>query len=248
MLHGFFDDSGKESDAANRIVCIAGYISGSAQLWNGLAELWKHCLLTHGLEWLHMKDFLNPESSEYADLGWDWDKKRSVLEDFCQAIKMSKIAGFAVALDLEAWRQLPPEFVKQRGTAQEFCFSRLLYLLIERLKKSAPDERISILFDCDKQFAPVRFQRYITARENIEDAARYLCGFTIGEPRVFLPLQAADLLAWSVRKDIIRRLGGNYESRPEFKALLQVIPGFFPDYHMEFWNEDTFAVLRNDKS
>ena len=27
MIHCFFDDSGKESDSTNRIVCIAGYLA-----------------------------------------------------------------------------------------------------------------------------------------------------------------------------------------------------------------------------
>src|SRR4051812_5754903 len=81
MLHGFFDDSGKEGDPSNRIVCAAGYIAPPSVL-NSFQEIWKLFLVKHNLEWLHMKDFMNEKSSEYAYLGWDWAKKKSVLEDF----------------------------------------------------------------------------------------------------------------------------------------------------------------------
>jgi hypothetical protein len=245
MLHGFFDDSGKESESANRIVCIGGYVSGSAQVWNGLAELWKNFLLKHDLEWLHMKDFMCEDSSEYAYLGWDWPKKRAVLEDFSSAIKISQIIGFGVAVDADGWRQLPPEFVKKHGTCQEFCFTLILQMVVERMKRSTPDERISILFDCDRGFTPARFQRYLRFRDNVPDADRFLCGFTVGEPKVFLPLQAADLLAWEVRKDVMRRISG-FESRPEFQHLMMVLPGFFPDYTLRFLGADDLKFMLDE--
>jgi hypothetical protein len=189
------------------------------------------------MEWLHMKDFMNANSTEYAYLNWDWNKKKSVLEDFSAAIKMSQLAGFGVALDAEAWRRLPKEFIKANGTAQEFCFIRILRMVVERMKRSCPDERISILFDCDRTFAPSRFQRYIQVREKVADAARFLNAFTVGEPKVFQPLQAADLLAWETRKDLLRQIEG-LDSRPEFQHMMKNLPGFFPDYTAELWTAE----------
>jgi hypothetical protein len=37
VIHGFFDDSGKESDKGNQIVCMAGYLAVD-QLWNMFTE------------------------------------------------------------------------------------------------------------------------------------------------------------------------------------------------------------------
>jgi hypothetical protein len=109
-------------------------------------------------------------------------------------------------------------------------------MVVERIKKSAPDERVSITFDCDEEFTPARFKRYISARKEAEDIRRCLAAFRIAEPKVFVPLQAADLLAWETRKDLLRQIEGN-NVRPEFAHMMSILPGFFPDYTEELWDE-----------
>ena len=44
MLLGFFDDSGKESDISNRIVCAAGYVAAGNSFWNSFQEMWRTVL------------------------------------------------------------------------------------------------------------------------------------------------------------------------------------------------------------
>lgn len=250
MINGFFDDSGKESDSKNGIVCAAGYIAAGMSIWNGFHEVWKNRLMTHNMEWLHMKDFMCDDSKEYRHLKLDWGKKKPILEGFSAAIKMSQLVGFAVGLDAHAWRKLPKEIIRENGTAQEFCFLRLLRLVFDRMKVSAPRDQASIMFDCDREYTPARFQRYIRVRDKIEGAANVLVAFTIGEPRAFLPLQAADLLAWETRSELVRRSKG-LDSRPEFQHLMMVLPGFPTDYTSEFWSEEeikkNIARLRKEE-
>jgi len=236
MIQGFFDDSGKESDQSNRIVCAAGYLAAPG-MWNSLQELWRHFLISNNLHWLHMKDFMNDKSTEYSYLNWDWPRKRQALEDFASAIKINHLIGFGISVDTEAWQRVPKEIVKKEGNAQEFCFMRILRMVVERVKRSSPDERVAISFDCDRDYTPTRFQRYLRVRENIQDAERYLAAFTIAEPKIFVPLQAADLLAWETRKDLLRQIAG-HDSRPEFQHMMKVLPGFFPDYTGELWTEE----------
>jgi hypothetical protein len=131
---------------------------------------------------------------------------------------------------------MPKSVTDTNGDAQQFCFLRILKSVVERIKRSAPDEYISITFDCDKAFTPSRFQRYINLREQLPEARRYFSAFTIAEPIIYTPLQAADLLAWETRKDLLRQIEG-YQSRPEFKHMLSILPGFFPDYTAELWTE-----------
>jgi hypothetical protein len=235
MVQGFFDDSGKESDPSNKIVCIAGYVAAPG-MWNGFQEMWRHMLVKHNLKWLHMKDFLNDKSSEYAYLGLDWPRKQRILEDFASAIKINQLIGFGISVDAEAWQRMPKETIKAQGTVQEFCFIRILRTLVERIKRSAPEEHVSITFDCDRAYTPARFQRYIAVRDKFPDAERYLAAFNIAEPKVYVPLQAADLLAWETRKDLLRQIEG-HQPRPEFDYMMKIMPGFFPDYSAELWTE-----------
>jgi len=235
VIRCFFDDSGKESERGNRIVSIAGYLAGGETYWDLFGTGWSHQLFRHGISWLHMKDFMQ-DRDEYAAFKWDWPKKRSVLEDFIKVIKVSQIIGFGVALDAEAWRKVPKQFTAVEGTAQEFCFLRIMRMIVERMKIVRPNDYVSVFFDCDKGFTPARFQKFIGFRDHDPEAKRYFQSFSIAEPKLYLPLQAADLLAWETRKELIRKLGG-LESRPEFTYIFEALPGSFPDYTGEFWDE-----------
>jgi hypothetical protein len=227
MLRCFFDDSGKESDPTNRIVCIAGYLAIDG-LWNMFTEGWSHQLLKNSMSWLHLTDFM-------ADKSQDWPTKRAILDGFINVIKASQLIGFGVAVDADAWREVPEGITRTEGNAQQFCFLRIMRMVIERLKAARENDFVTVYFDCDKNFTPSRFQKFLGLRDHAEDAKRYLKAFCIGEPKTFLPLQAADLLAWETRKDLMRRLGG-YDSRPEFKFLFESLLNWVPDYQSEMWD------------
>ncbi len=238
MIHCFFDDSGKESDSANRIVCIAGYLAAGDAYWSLLTQGWGNQLVRHGISWVHMKDLMQNQD-EYSALNWDWPTKRSVLEDFIKVIKASQLTGFGVAVDADAWRAVPKEITQSEGTAQEFCFMRIIRMITDRMKISRPDDWISLYFDCDEGFTPARFKKYIGLRNREPDVSRYFRAFSIADPKSFLPLQAADLLAWETRKDLMRKLGG-FESRPEFNFIFESLPGEVLDYGVSFGRPKKF--------
>lgn len=240
MLLGFFDDSGKESDPSNKIVCAAGYIASGSAIWDGFHQLWSNVLLEHGIAELHMKDFMSSQSRVQPYCDWDWPKKMSVLEDFSAAIKMNHLVGFGVAVDADAYRTLPKELTRREGTAQEFCFMRLIRMVVNRLKTSASRETVSIMFDCDEDFTPARFKRYLAIRQRRPEDRSVLSSFGVGEPRHYLPLQAADFLAWETRTHLLRQIKG-LDQKPEFNHMMMALPGFFPDYTGEFWDEDEIS-------
>jgi hypothetical protein len=244
MLSGFFDDSGKESDPSNKIVCAAGYIAASPNLWQGFHEMWNNFLLKHGIDELHMKEMMCTKSTVQPFASWDWPKKKAVLEDFSMAIKVSQIIGFGVAVDADAWRELLKANLKDADTAQEFCFLRLIRIIVDRLKKSAPKETVSIMFDTDEGFTPSRFKRFLHARKRVPDDGNYLASFGVGEPKIFLPLQAADFLAWETRTELLRKSKG-FDCRPELLDLMKVLPGFFPDYTGEYWDREKIQSTLN---
>lgn len=236
VIHCFFDDSGKESDPSNRIVVIAGYMAAGDSAWSFLTQLWGNLLLKHGVSWIHMKDLM-PNQGEYKALNWDWTKKRAVLDEFIKAIKVSQLVGFGVALDADAWRAIPKAITQAEGNVQQFCFMRIMRLIADRMKIARPDDWISLYYDCDEGFTPSRFQKFIGLRKREPDVDHYFRSFSIAEPKSFLPLQAADLLAWEARRELLRKIGG-YESRPEFNFIFEALPGEVPDYVSEFWTAE----------
>jgi hypothetical protein len=236
VIHSFFDDSGKESDLDNRIVCIAGYLAVD-HIWNVFSEAWKHLLIHTGISWLHLKDFMQ-DRDEYASLNLknDWARKNAILRDFMMIIKASQPIGFGVAVDADAWREIPKEITRRYGSAQEFCFMRIMKMVAKRMKIAAPRDVVAITFDCDREFTPSRFQRFIGVRDHDHDALQIFQSFTIAEPQVYLPLQGADLLAWQTRKELMRKLGG-YDSRPEFEYMFKSLLNLEPQYASEMWTK-----------
>lgn len=244
MLLGFFDDSGKETDPSNRIVCAAGYIAAANNIWSAFHELWRNTLLFHGMTALHMRDFMCEHSKEQPASGWDWPKKRQVLEQFSGCIKVSQLVGFGVAIDADAWRELPKDLTRIEGNAQEFCFMRLIRMAVTRILRSCPQEHLSIAFDCDRAATAARFKRYLGIRDKYPDEARILSSFAIAEPQNYYPLQAADLLAWETRTQLLRQIKG-LPSRPEFEHMMEGMPGVFPDYTSELWTREAIESHLN---
>jgi hypothetical protein len=169
------------------------------------------------------------------------DETTTTIVYFCTRSKpdaYSHLAGFGIAVDAKAWNEIPKDIVKKQAPSiEEFCFIRLLRRIVERVKRANSDESLTVMFDCDRASTSARFQRFIALRDSYPEAAQYLSAFTIGEPKRFMGLQAADFLAWETRKELLRKMGG-FESRPEFEHMMLALPGFFPDYESEFWTRE----------
>lgn len=235
VIRGFFDDSGKENNPSSRAVCMAGYLLGDFNI-GAFVQSWNMLLMRYGISWVHMKDLMY-DQDEYKPLKWYWPKKKRVIESFAALINSFQLVGFGVAIDAESWREIPKEITDREGNAQQFCFLRIMKLVKQRVALVSPDDYVSVIFDCDKEFTPVRFQRYLDILDADREAKRVFRSFAIADPKTFIPLQAADFLAWETRKEIIRKTEG-LSSRPEFEVLLKTLPEFPQDYIGEFWTKD----------
>jgi len=232
VMTGCFDDSGKESEITNRFVCLAGYVAGDLN-WTDFAQLWIHSLVKHNISCIHMKDLI-PIQGEYKKLGWDVLKRNEVLTDFIDIIKDTDLIGVGVGVDANTWRTLPKELTREHGNAMEFCLQRVSRLIVDRLSKAAPRDLLSLIFDCDIEFASRRFNIFSWVREHNAVAAQYFASIAFANPLYYVGLQAADFVAWLTRKQLIQQTGG-FESTQQFKELFELAPGYVPDYLSELW-------------
>jgi len=244
VVRCFLDDSGKEGDSSNPFVCMAGYLA-EEPFWDIFQRAWAQRLLKYNISQVHMRDLI-PLQGEYKELGWDYAKRDGVLREFIGLIKGSNLVGLGVGVDANAWRKIPKEITKEYGNTQEFCFARILRMLVDRLKKSVPGERVNIMFDCDPEFCPSRFRRWLDIKARDPVARLYLTSITFGDPSVFRPLQAADLLAWETRKELVQKAGG-FDSTDRFEELFKITAwDALPDYASELWvGEDIDKMLED---
>ena len=235
MIECYFDDSGKEGAQNEPYVCIAGYMA-DISYWTLFFQQWRNLLMKYGISCVHMRDLI-PFQGEYKRLGWDPQMRDKVLADFIGIIKENRLIGFGIGVDANHWRSIPENMRRKYGNAQDFCFQRIARMVIEKLKAVKPEDVVSVTFDTDPEFAGVRLRRFFEICAHDNNAREYLASITFADPKIYVQLQAADLLAWETRKDLVQKSGG-YNSTPRYKDLFTSLSDYGLDYSSELWDKE----------
>ena len=234
VIECFFDDSGKEGDTA--FPCLAGYLAHESY-WYEFNIRWRHLLLRHGLPYLHMKEFVKFAQEK----GWNGNKRQDVLLEFIGVIKQAKLIGFGAAIDSAAWRTLSPKRRKAFGNGQEFCFQRIVRRIVDRLELAGEDDDVAIIFDRDMEFAKPRLTLFEHILKGDPRASRRIASIAFSDARRYFALQAADLLAWETRSELIQR-AKKEPSKQRFQELMTALPHGELDYEGEFWDQTTMET------
>ena len=232
MIEAYFDDSGKETDPTARFPVVAGYFA-HVTWWYDFFPRWRHLLLQHGLPYLHMKEWLGMA----AERQWNTVKRNTVLLQFVDLIRNSRLVGFGCAVDAEAWLRLSQQRRKTFGNAQEFCFQRIIRRIADRLDLVHEHEFVSLVFDQDLEYAPPRLKLYSHIKNGNPRVAARFTAISFADMRHFEPLQAADLLAWQTRRQLINK-ANKQPPTAAFRELLTEMPLIDLDYEGEFWSQE----------
>jgi hypothetical protein len=233
VIRAYFDDSGKESTPNGDFVCMAGYMADS-NFWELFASSWRQKLLKYGITGIHMKELI-PLQGEYKTLGWDVPKRNAALAEFIRVIKTVDLIGFGIGVDARAWRELR-KLRSDLPDVQAFCFARIMRLVIETVKRAAVRDFVAVHFDPDPEFGAARLRLFDALWRRDPEARYYLASLTFADTIIFSPLQAADLLAWETRKELVQKAGG-FESTPRYKDLFRALEGIELQYHSELWDK-----------
>lgn len=242
MIECFFDDSGKESWIQETHVCIAGYL-GNNSLWDGFLPQWEGMLLRNHISCIHMKDLIHLEG-EYKKLGWNIEKRDIVLSECIDIIKRNKLIGFGVGVDVSGWKEIPKTLRKKyaNGKVQDFCFARLMGAVVQTVTDLKANDLVHIVFDTDRDFAKARFELFSRIRAFDKNMRESIPMITFADPKIVRPLQAADLLAWETRKEMIQKSQG-YKSTPRYQALIDGLSQFALDYTRELFGPKELKSL-----
>ena len=232
VFYSFFDDSGKESIRTADFPVLAGYLVHESY-WTAFVQNWRHLLLRHGLPMLHMKDLVGIAQER----DWDATRRNNVVSEFIEVIKDAKLIGFGVAVDSEVWRGLSDARRKAFGNAQEFCFSRIMRRISDRLDLARETESVTVVFDQDFEFARRRLGLFQTLGRFNRRGAERCAGIMFADAERYIPLQAADLLAWTTRRELMLRTKKLQPSN-RYRELFAALPYYDPEYAAgEFWDQ-----------
>jgi hypothetical protein len=229
----YLDDSGKESEPNNRFVVIAGYLAVD-EVWGRFQSVWGHLLVKYGLPDLHMKAVLKIAKER----GRDIPRLNEILREFVLAIRTAPgLIGFGVAVDADEWRKQSPQRKHLFGDAQEFCCSRIVRRIRDRLSSAGlAHEQMAMFFDQDFEYARRRLTLFEDISKRSSDLRESLVVLSFADARHYYPLQAADLLAWEKRRRLINLIGGKRDTA-RWDDLMAALPSGEFDYQGEYWDK-----------
>lgn len=212
ILRAYFDDSGDEDDPQILATSLCGYI-GKLDNWQYFEDEWQKTLKKHDVPYLHMKEFAHFKK-HFAKYKEDIAGRDSLLIDLIKVIQDSHLEGITTSVDLNDLRDF-----NQGNTNDELVngYSLNLYTAMWIISNCWPKTNIEIFLDKtnDVHKKIDIATKYAKADKNYHDDG-YLHIFPLNKQLSFidiLPLQAADLIAYEVRKDdttTIKRYDGIY--------------------------------------
>jgi len=219
MLHAFVDDSG---DKENGRLYLAAYVQ-TADNWDKFVLDWEDALAASpAIEFFHMAEAASPAAADHSDQFCkftDQQRERKVLT-MAKVIRRHTPWGFHAVVNADKWRKdvAPhvPYFAKDPYFVVTFGIMVGLAQFHEQIgidepckfvidKRDGLPEKVGPCFNAMLDVGDHPWHKLVTGQPQFDD------------DKVFKALQAADILAWHVR----RIDGGNYP--PEFKFLRDLL-------------------------
>ena len=240
-----FDASGKEADQP--VVIVAGFVS-SAKDWISFSEQWQARLALDGFSYFHMVEFAH-SAEHFAKLKGNEGKRRELLGDLMEIIKSHAYRKFALAVEVPVFVQgLDEEFRKQFYLTAYSLLGRVVaaeaYSWHRELKLSAP---LKLVFETgdDQEELSKRMQGDGYPAPDFRPKTDRTSKLGIFESG-YLPLQAADFLAYEYFLKMKRTVEGLDDSRvwawSEFARIIGE-PGVFTEQSL-IGAQELFSAIR----
>lgn len=210
MLRAYLDESGASHDSS--FVCMGGCLA-SLDSWTLFEEKWKSILYRYGVSWLHMTDF---EAYQGEFRGWTRIKHDDFLGDLMPVILQTIQLYIGASEDAWAHSHIP----EPKDDPYFNCLLTCIDCAASYVSNLDDDEKVEMIFADHPEFGR-RVRRLYPEIKAVSGFYSRLASDTYGSPKDFLPLQAADLIAFEFRKERERRADGC--KRPMRWPLQQLI-------------------------
>ncbi len=208
MLAGYFDESGL--DEKSQTFCIGGYVADSKD-WFELTRAWERLLVEAGVSYFHMAEF-ESRQGEFKD--WSDAKRFGFIKDLLALINSTDVWGIGCGVVKADYERISAEFIARgKVTPRWYRHPYLLafqHCLVETCIQAEdvhPREKIAFVFDQQAEFHARAEKVY----DELTSSGKWPRAFRLGSLRFAskrdaIPLQAADLMAYELRKALDHKL------------------------------------------
>ena len=235
-LTAYFDESGTHD--GSEAVSVAGYLA-TDEMWSAFSLEWGPILREFDLKYFHMTDFA---LSKKQFRGWSESKRRACFGALLDVINRNVIGSVGIVVPLGAYlREFAPEADKFVGGPYGLAASQCFLHLGKTLRLSGVRGLVAYVYEAGAVGAG---QVAKVFNENMEDPGNreYQRLLSIGfQPKYirpedetvrpwpgFLPLQAADILAYELYQQLPRQLGRDPRSPRLFSLTsLRKVPAIW---------------------
>jgi len=232
----YFDESGTHDDS--QFVVVSGYVS-SVQKWVEFSAQWMAALREWGLEFFHMTDFA-VKAPPYDT--WEEPERRERLARLLAIIKSHTCWSDATILPRRIFDEVFSARAKRIcGGAYGLCAAACLLSVAEWLRSKENDGWVAHVFEAG---AHGRGELARIFGANIKDPEQKtylrLLSLRFEDKRDFPPLQAADLLAYELYRDLPRGMGWEQKSPRYPLTALAEVPhkwGYLDGRQLRKWSE-----------
>lgn len=216
ILTAYLDESGTHRSA--EALAVAGYLS-TQDRWEQFDAEWRVALREYGLEFFHMTDFANGAPPYNTDI---WRTEREArFSRLVDIINRNALASIGITLPIRLFRSVVSTKAQRLvggpyGLAAHACLTEAARII----RAHQWDAWIRYIYADGAEGAGQVLASYrrIKGQAQNKDILR-LDKLSFEDKKEYLPLQAADILAYELYKHLPRQLGIDRQHRPRHREL-----------------------------
>jgi Protein of unknown function (DUF3800) len=221
-----------ESETAGKCLVIAGY-AASTEEWRRFEVTWREALVDEQLTEFHMQPCLAGDG-EFKDR--DRGERDLLQWRFIGLVRDANLLGVSSALDLRAYDALRPRFKRVRAHPRAnllspyyLAFQALLQATVTEVAETtdlSPNERLEFVFDIKDEHSGNSLDIWKELRQKRQRYRDCLAGASFQDSADYPGIQAADILAYEMRKHAINAWSDDPSliARQQFHELQRKVP------------------------
>ena len=219
MLYLYLDETGTHAEAGN--IGVAGYLAREEQ-WSAFQAAWQEELTAYSIPFFHMTDFL-ARRGHFQD--WPEQKRMPRLRKLIRIINRHAAASIGQVIPVKLFAEVRTRYPLARGSAYHYC-AVATFAWAAQIADSwdlPPSEPINYVMAAG---APGRTEvesAFNQIFENTTIRRNYrMIGMDFYEAQRILPLQAADILANTLYRQLPRFLSNRASATDEISDLARI--------------------------